>query len=380
MTADVGTGLTGEGDIPTLKPATCGGDANELNGSVQEALSRNSVTPANVSSRVHIYPKADGADLKVQPALCAISADELCANPPETPPELVFGMLYRGGTFIISGPSKAHKTYTLLDWSCAIAGGRDWLNFKTTATPVLYVNLELAEHSTARRLKAICSARGIKPPANLHLLNMRGKRISAATLQAVIVPEAKKLGVGLIVIDPYYKISSVSGVEENGNDAQAVFLASVEDAASDAGCAIGMVHHFAKGDSGAKNSIDRASGGGVLARWPDVIATLTEHETEDCMVAEFHLRDFAPIPRFVVRWTCPVWTREDGEDPAKVKRAGAKDSHPASELLGMLSKDGMSNIAWRKASGWSEATFRRKRDELRGSGKVREAMNIWFPC
>lgn len=336
------------------------------------------ITPPE--SRIVPYPNDGATVADKQPPLCAISAAELCSNPPETPAEIVHGMLYRGGTFIISAPSKGHKTYTLLDMSCAIAGGRDWLDFKTNATAVLYVNLELAGHSTARRLAAICSARGIKPPANLHMLNMRGKRISAATLQAVIVPEAKKLGVGLIVIDPYYKISSVSGVEENGNDAQAIFLARVEDAASDADCSIGMVHHFAKGDSGAKNSIDRASGGGVLARWPDVIATLTEHETEDCMVAEFHLRDFAPIPRFVVRWTCPVWTREDGEDPARVKRAGAKDNHPASELLCKLPKEGLSNVAWRKASGWSDATFRRKRDELRAGGKVREAMNIWFPC
>lgn len=310
--------------------------------------------------------------------LSAISAADLCANPPPTPTELIHGMLYRGGTGMISAPSKGHKTYTLLDASIAIAEGREWLGFKTTATPVIYVNLELSAHSTARRLIAICSARGIKPPANLHLLNLRGKTVTQQTLQETIVPLAKKLGAGLIVIDPYYKIASVSGVEENSNDEQAVFLASVETAASEANCAIIMVHHFAKGDSSAKNSIDRASGGGVLARWPDVFATLTEHENEEQMVAEFHLREFAPIPRFVIRWDTSVWIREYEEDPAKLKRAaGRHDAHPASELLEKLDSKGMTNPEWQKASGWSPTTYKNKRDQLERDEKVECVMSIW---
>lgn len=313
-------------------------------------------------------------------SIACVSAAELCANPPSTPPEIVHGLIYRGGTGMISAPSKGHKTYTLLDMACAIALGRDWLGFKTTTTATLYVNLELAEHSSTRRLTAICAARGIKPPANLHVLNLRGKRTTAETLHNVIVPMARKLGAGLIIIDPYYKISSVSGVEENSNDGQALFLASVDQAAEKSQCAIIMVHHFAKGDAGGKNSIDRGSGGGVQARWPDVFATLTEHETEDCMVAEFHLRDFAPIPRFVVRWQCPVWTREDGEDPAKVKRSGRGDEHPASALLDKLPPEGLTTAEWVKAVGWSDGTYRRKRDELEQAGKVKCLMNLWKPC
>ncbi len=312
--------------------------------------------------------------------LSAISAADLCSHPPETPAEIIHGVLYRGGTAMISAPSKGHKTYTMLDAVISITSGKDWLGFKTTATPVLYVNLELAGHSTARRLTSICAARRVAPPANLHFLNLRGRHVTAATLQNVVVPMATGLGAGLIVIDPYYKISSVSGVEENSNDGQAVFLAQVEAAARDASCAIIMVHHFAKGDSGGKNSIDRASGGGVLARWPDVIATLTEHETEDCMVADFHLRDFAPISSFVLRWECPLWVVDAGEDPAKVKRGGRSDQHPASDLLVRLDPRGMTNAEWLKASGWPESTYRRKRHELETAGKVAVTMNVWKPC
>lgn len=321
------------------------------------------------------------ASLEIQPLrLSAISAFEICRTPPAIPSPIVEGMLFRGGTMMLSAPSKGHKTYTALDLAVAVAAGRDWLGFKTSATPVLYVNLELPPFAASQRLKAICHSRGIEPPANLFLLNLRGKRVTVETLAREIMPYAKSINAGLVVIDPYYKLASVSGVEENSNDGQAIFLADLEAASAAGDCAILLLHHFAKGDSGTKNSIDRASGGGVLARWPDVIATLTEHETEDCMVAEFHLRVYAPIPRFVVKWCCPVWIREISEDPAKIKRAGRGDEHPARVLLEKLDPHGMTNSEWVKAVGWSATTHKNKRDQLERDGKVKCVMNIWKPC
>lgn len=321
------------------------------------------------------------ASLEIQHLrLSAISAAEICRTPPATPFPIVEGMLFRGGTMMLSAPSKGHKTYTALDLAVAVAAGREWLGFKTTATPVLYLNLELPPFAASQRLKAICHSRGIEPPANLFLLNLRGKRVTVETLAREIMPYAKSINAGLVVIDPYYKLASVSGVEENSNDGQAIFLADLEAASAAGDCAIFLLHHFAKGDSGAKNSIDRASGGGVLARWPDVIGTLTEHETEECMVAEFHLRVYAPIPPFVVRWCCPVWIREIGEDPAKIKRAGRGDEHPARVLLEKLDPHGMTNSEWVKVVGWSATTHKNKRDQLESAGKVKCVMGVWKPC
>jgi hypothetical protein len=317
---------------------------------------------------------------RYEPVFKPITAEELCAHPPPKPEEIIHGMLYVGGTCIISAPSKGHKTYTGLDIACAVSEGRDWLGFKTTATKTLYVNLELCPHSIERRISGICSARCVKKSSNLVILNLRGKRITLEVFKTQIMPLAKKLGVKLIIIDPYYKISAVSGVEENSNDVQADFLAEIEASTTDGNCALIMIHHFSKGDSGAKNSIDRASGGGVLARWPDAVITLTEHEKEDHMIAEFHLRDFAPVPRFVIRWDYPVWTMATAEDPAKVKRQGRKDEHPASVLLEKLDPSGMSNSEWQKASGWSQTTFKNKREQLEKEGKVSCVMNVWRPC
>jgi len=47
------------------------------------------------------------------------------------------------------------------------------------------------------------------------------------------------------------------------------------------GTALHISHHFAKGDGSMKNAIDRASGGGVFARWGDVMLTFTPHEEDE---------------------------------------------------------------------------------------------------
>jgi hypothetical protein len=42
-----------------------------------------------------------------------ISATKLCASPPATPPELIEGILHRGGKLALGGGNKSFKT-----WSC----------------------------------------------------------------------------------------------------------------------------------------------------------------------------------------------------------------------------------------------------------------------
>ena len=56
------------------------------------------------------------------------------------------------------------------------------------------------------------------------------------------------------MIDPHYKVSSVSGMEENSNDSQGLLLAALENICTMNGAALILSHHFAKGDAGAKNA------------------------------------------------------------------------------------------------------------------------------
>lgn len=301
-----------------------------------------------------------------------ISADEFCENPPPTPPELIEGMLYVGGTMLLAGPSKSHKTFSALDVGIAIASGEKWLGHRTNKSPVLYLNLELQDFASADRISKISAARGHKPPHDLKIWNLRGHTITLAALTAQLPIMIKEHGAKVVCIDPHYKVSAVSDMEENSNDSQGKLLTLLEGLCLNAGAALILTHHFAKGDSSVKNAIDRASGGGVFARWGDVMMTFTPHEDEDCMTVEMALRNFSPIEPFVVRWIYPRWQRDDEMDPKELKRAGGKfaETITAADLLDALGDSTMTPAEWIKAAGISRSSFYRKRQELVDLGKV----------
>lgn len=302
-----------------------------------------------------------------------VSAAALCAAPPPIPPCLIDGIMYMGGTMLLSGPSKSHKTYSALDAAIAIANGTPWLGHRTTQAPVLYLNLELQDFATASRIAAICSARGEKPPENLFPVNLRGHRVTLAQLTAQLPPLIKEFGAKAVAIDPHYKISSVSDMEENSNDAQGKLLNAMESITTMGGSSLILTHHFAKGDASTKNAIDRASGGGVFARWGDVMLTFTPHEEDDAMTVEMSLRNFAPVAPFVVRWIHPRWVRDDDLDPDKLKTSrGPKEKHTAKHALAALGGGLMTYAQWEKSSRMSPTTFKRKRQELLDDGLVEQ--------
>ncbi len=301
-----------------------------------------------------------------------VPADRLCSSALKPPPELIKGLLYQGGTMMLSGPSKAHKTYTMLAAGIAIASGCKWLDFETVKTPVLYLNLELQDFAAKSRIEHICEAMRIAPPSGLHVANLRGEMVSLDRLSAKVGIAIKQTKAGLVVVDPHYKISSASGVEENSNDAQAAFLYAIETLCIKNGAAVMLAHHFAKGNASNKNAIDRAAGGGALARWPDVVMTLTEHEEDECMTAEFALRNFAPVKPFVVRWRHPTWSRDGSLEPLKLKQPGGRsDAHPADKALEALGDQMLTRKEWLAKTGWHRDTFARKVAKLVEAGKVK---------
>lgn len=314
----------------------------------------------------------EGAASTEWPSPC--TASDTCDDPPLTPATIIDGMLYAPGTMLISGPSKSRKTFTSLDIAVAISTGSTWLGHRCNPTSVLYLNLELQDFATARRLADICSARGIPPPANLHLCNLRGHTVDLPSLRARLPGLIAKTGASCVIIDPHYKISSVSGMEESSNDDQGYLLSIMEGLCHQAGAALILTHHFAKGDASAKNAQDRASGAGAFTRWPDVFVTFTPHEEEDSMTIDFFLRNFAPVPSFVVTWEYPRWQTRTELDPTKLKhnKPGTfQEKVTADQLLECLGTNIWTAKEWLNASGVSERTFHRKRKELSDTGKIK---------
>lgn len=310
-----------------------------------------------------------------------ISAAYSDSAPTPVPHELVAGMLYEGGTMMMSGASKSMKTYTMIALGLSVAAGIEWMGRKCAKRTVIYLNLELQPFAMERRIKEIAYAMGIDPPDNFLAINLRGQLINIEAVETNLQKLFKSFSPGLVIVDPHYKISAASGVEENSNDAQGLLLYRLENAVCKKGAALMIAHHFSKGDKSTSKAIDRAAGGGALARWPDVIMTLTEHEEERCCVAEFSLRNFRPIDPFVLRWEYPVWNLVTGIDPSKLKKAGRPTRQAADSLLTLINEQGLTSnelIDRAKGNGWSRTRAYESIKQLLADNKLKQVSGLIY--
>ncbi|MGG5346895.1 AAA family ATPase [Enterococcus sp. AZ020] len=193
----------------------------------------------------------------------------------ELAPELIKGVLRQGHKMLIAGPSKAGKSFLLMELVIAIAEGTDWLGFPCEQGKVLYVNLELDANSAKNRIVEIYKSlgHGHKNVSNIDIWNLRGKTSPMDKLAPKLIRRAQKAGYIAVVIDPIYKV--LTG-DENSAHEMANFTNQFDKIATELGCAVIYCHHHSKGSQGGKNSIDRSSGSGVFARDPDAILDLIE--------------------------------------------------------------------------------------------------------
>ena len=204
--------------------------------------------------------------------------------PPLAPP-LIDGILRQGHKLLLAGPSKAGKSYGLIELCCAIAEGRDWLGWPCAQGRVMYVNLELDKASCLHRFADIYQAMGWAPRniGNIDIWNLRGKSVPMDKLAPKLIRRAAKKNYIAIVIDPIYKI--ITG-DENSADQMAAFCNQFDRVATELGCAVIYCHHHSKGSQGQKRSMDRASGSGVFARDPDALLDMIELEITDAVYTQ----------------------------------------------------------------------------------------------
>ena len=206
-------------------------------------------------------------------------------NLPELAPPLIDGILRQGHKMLIAGPSKAGKSYALIELCCAIAEGRNWLGWQCAKGKVMYVNLELDRASCLHRFRDIYQAMGWEPRCigNIDIWNLRGKSVPMDKLAPKLIRRALKKNYIAIIIDPIYKI--ITG-DENSADQMAAFCNQFDKVCTELGAAVIYCHHHSKGAQGGKRSMDRASGSGVFARDPDALIDLIELELTDAVTEQ----------------------------------------------------------------------------------------------
>lgn len=204
-------------------------------------------------------------------------------NMPELAPELIKGVLRQGHKMLIAGPSKAGKSFALIELSIALAEGKEWLGWQCEQGKVLYVNLELDRPSALHRFRDVYEAMSL-PPANIKnidIWNLRGKTVPMDKLAPKLIRRSLKKNYQAVIIDPIYKV--LTG-DENSADQMAHFTNQFDKVATELGCSVIYCHHHSKGSQGGKKSMDRASGSGVFARDPDALIDLVELELTEELI------------------------------------------------------------------------------------------------
>lgn len=252
------------------------------------------------------------------------SMDYFLQNVPILPGELIKGVLRCGHKMLISGSSKAGKSFLLLELCIALSEGLPWLGFPCKKGKVLYVNLEIDPASCVHRIINIYEALGIQPQhaEDLVVWNLRGKAKPLDELVPELVSRIEGQSFSAVVIDPIYKV--ITGDENNASD-MGYFCNQFDRICEKTGCSVIYCHHHSKGAQGAKKAQDRASGSGVFARDPDAQLDMIQLELSDelrdgrpsenatAWRLEGSLREFPNFKPANFWFTYPIHTLDEGE-------------------------------------------------------------------
>ncbi|WP_195362712.1 AAA family ATPase [Lactococcus lactis] len=241
------------------------------------------------------------------------SLEEMFKEDPALAPVLIDGVLRRGHKMLIAGPSKAGKSFALMEMCIAIAEGIPWFGFNCERGKVLYINMELDRPSAYKRFKDIYQGMNVPPNhlKNISIWNMRGHSIPMDKLTPKLIRRAQKEKFDAVIIDPIYKVLTGS---ENDAEQMAKFTNNFDKVAAELGTSVIYCHHHSKGAQGGKSSMDRSSGSGVFARDPDAILDLIELEVTDSLRKQQDARGVANFYAAKIRDEKPEYLNEIGQD------------------------------------------------------------------
>lgn len=287
-------------------------------------------------------------------------------NMPELSEPLIEGVVRRGHKLLVAGPSKAGKSFSLIELCIAIAEERNWLGFDCHKGSVMYVNLELDRASCLHRFKEVYEALGCKPEniKNIDIWNLRGKSKPMDSLVQPLVRRALKTRPSAIIIDPIYKV--ITG-DENSASEMALFCNQFDILADAIGSTIIYCHHHSKGSQGQKRSMDRASGSGVFARDPDALLDIIQLHLPEAKTQE--LEDEAVLAA-IAKWlkAHPNIEPTGGEELLSAVRSAADKAGLEADYLAAI-YEARKNA--RAITGW------RVEGTLREFAPF-EPINVWF--
>lgn len=258
-------------------------------------------------------------------------------------PDLITGLLSVRSKMMVAGPSKARKSWTLLDLALSIASGAPWLGLPCAQGKVIFIDGELHREQILDRLMTVSESRLLPEDVwsdNLMIWPMRGQMREVSELMHALMDTLLEQRPMAIILDPIYKL--LGDRDENAAGEINSLLNELEQVARNVGCCILYSHHFAKGDSSEKSPIDRASGSGVWARDPDAMVFFTpparpkkgeapaSHDFDVNLVARGH----PPTEPFAVKWNVGHFERINYKVQFPLKSAKKRGTYDGSMVDG----------------------------------------------
>ena len=295
------------------------------------------------------------------------AADDFIANPPPLAEPIIDGVLRRRHKMLVSGPSKAGKSYLLMELALAVAAGRDWLGWPCRQGNALYVNLELDASSCKNRLADLCKALGYRPAHGaLDVWNLRGKSAPLSDIAPKLVRRCRDRAYAIIIIDPIYKV--ITGDENTAAD-MSRFCNFFDYIADRTGAAIVVCHHHSKGEQGQKRSMDRASGSGVFARDPDALIDIIELSVGERKAEQIAKRLACLYLGRKLDEVSSAWRKAVTSDSDLDAVLDAADEHLSKEQVDEMIRLSLANVS--NATAW-------RVDGVLREFPAFEPKNIWF--
>lgn len=260
----------------------------------------------NPGEPVNAGGTADEGGDEARHKLCIVrECDHTGIHTPEPTPTIIDGLLRRGHKLLITGPSKASKTWLLYGLGMSLATGSVWLDrHQCRRSHVLLVNTELDENSHHRRVDWIRRAFGMEPgdyADTLDSVTLRGLSMDAEGFVNELDAITAGARYDAVLLDSIYKL--FDGVENDAHDVRLLFAQM--DRLLAMGTSVIFTHHHAKGAAGGRDAIDRGSGSGVFGRDPDALLDLTPLVVDPDSAAwqYVHMHDYLNAKGELVRAT-----------------------------------------------------------------------------
>lgn len=174
------------------------------------------------------------------PKLESIDAETLMVTPFKRKKTIVEGLIPRGLT-ILSGASKAGKSWMVLWMALQIVKGQDVWGQKTQQCGVLYISLE----DTLDRLQDRIFQLSPEPPHGLRL-SVNSGTIGSGLEEQIYNHLAEYPETGLVIIDTLQKVRAQHSSNTNAYAADYGDVAALKSIADEMGVAILLVHHLRK--------------------------------------------------------------------------------------------------------------------------------------